>query len=587
MIKIKYTKLISLLILIILHSSCTKEEIVVGDNKLLSLDLIKNGITYSGVINEDKITFTAPSNIDLTNAEVIYKISEYAQILPRPEDIKDWNNEQAFRIESSDGKISSYITVMNRTYIASEGDVILKTQKDVIDLADKQLDIISGNLIIGEEITKKNEEKDPITSLEFLSNLKIIRGNLVINNSFRGESLEGLENIEELKGLIIKSYQSENTEETKNIIDFKNTLIIELEKLQKIDYIVADTDSLKIISLPKIATIDSIHINSIGLVNINLNSLKTVNENIYIAGFRGNTIDKTNSTLNEINLSSLESAGKNLIIEHFWNLTKLNLSNLNSVNGDLDLKYLRKLDKIQLPSLNTLTQGLRIEANDMMIKLEVPNLISLHSLYIASYNNFSNNLKEINFPKLKKCTENLEISFAGSEALNFESLEDVGIINLFDFLFLKEISFNNLKSCSEILINLLPRLENVNLKSLEKADIIKIKKTTALKSISLSHIKTMSEFYIFEAEELKEITGLEIESIKKFSAKKCSKLEKIDLEKLNTAERVDINSASALFNFIAFKNAIHKMEKKNWKVSKCGYNPSYEDMINGKYTNEK
>lgn len=55
---------------------------------------------------------------------------------------------------------------------------------------------------------------------------------------------------------------------------------------------------------------------------------------------------------------------------------------------------------------------------------------------------------------------------------------------------------------------------------------------------------------------------------------------------LTSAKKVDIRYAGALVDYSGLKNVIPSLSSSSsWKVSDCAYNPSYDDMLNGRYTN--
>lgn len=70
--------------------------------------------------------------------------------------------------------------------------MVLATQAEVDNFAETGINRIDGNLTIG---TADGEE---ITNLEGLANLKQISNTLILNPSYKGADLSGLDNLEQL-----------------------------------------------------------------------------------------------------------------------------------------------------------------------------------------------------------------------------------------------------------------------------------------------------------------------------------------------------------------------------------------------------
>jgi len=133
--------------------SCSNDSPFSGtDNRLLSLKLMVNEQEYKGVVTADNtIEITVPVETDLNNAKVEYTISEQASILPNPEKITDWNNEQVFNVISYSGEKRTYIVRVIRLKGEATNDVVLTTDEEVRAFAEKNISRIRGNLIIGKE----------------------------------------------------------------------------------------------------------------------------------------------------------------------------------------------------------------------------------------------------------------------------------------------------------------------------------------------------------------------------------------------------------------------------------------------------
>lgn len=105
-----------------------------------------------------------------------------------------------------DSKVYSY--TYQYTDIEQSGSVVLATQAEVDNFAKTGINKIEGSLTIG---TADGEE---ITNLDGLANLKQISNSLVINPSYKGTDLTGLDNLEQLGSFKLGS----TTSASKNIM---------------------------------------------------------------------------------------------------------------------------------------------------------------------------------------------------------------------------------------------------------------------------------------------------------------------------------------------------------------------------------
>lgn len=162
------------------------------DHFISEFALTVDGITYQAMIVGDKITIEIPYNASLKGATVEYALCEGASINPNPSTIEDWENEWKFVVTSKmqDSKVYSY--TYQYADIEQSGSVVLATQAEVDNFAKTGINKIEGSLTIG---TADGEE---ITNLDGLANLKQISNSLVINPSYKGADLTGLDNLEQL-----------------------------------------------------------------------------------------------------------------------------------------------------------------------------------------------------------------------------------------------------------------------------------------------------------------------------------------------------------------------------------------------------
>ncbi len=92
---------------------------------------------------------------------------------------------------------------------------------------------------------------------------------------------------------------------------------------------------------------------------------------------------------------------------------------------------------------------------------------------------------------------------------------------------------------------------------------------------------------------LKTISAPQLEAIEgalyigrtpRYNPSNGSVLETIDFPRLQSAASVEINYNPSLKDFSSFLTVVRTLQASRWKTSNNGYNPSWQDMMDGKYT---
>jgi hypothetical protein len=55
---------------------------------------------------------------------------------------------------------------------------------------------------------------------------------------------------------------------------------------------------------------------------------------------------------------------------------------------------------------------------------------------------------------------------------------------------------------------------------------------------------------------------------------------------ITSISKVTISYCAKLVNFSGLSNALSRLTAENWSVINCGYNPTYQQMVEGAYSNE-
>lgn len=198
----KITGIICCLALLCTACSEEKTELPWGsDNYIVSFSLTTGADTYPAVIRDGRITVSIPYNVSLEDAQVSYELCEHASIYPDPATVADWDQEWQFLVSSYDNQNDrTYLYTVERTDIATDGSLTLRTQAEVDAFARSGINTVEGNLTIGGE-----DEENPVTNLDGLKNLVSVRCDLTITAAYTGETLAGLENLTTCESLRIGS----------------------------------------------------------------------------------------------------------------------------------------------------------------------------------------------------------------------------------------------------------------------------------------------------------------------------------------------------------------------------------------------
>ena len=348
----------SVFITLLLFSSCQKDPFLGTDNYITDFAFLVNGDNYSAIIDKDDITVNIPSNISLKGATVKYLLSERATITPKPESITDWQKEQMFTVTSYNGQERKYTVNIIKENVILKGDVKLISDKDVEEFAARGINIIDGNLIIG-----TNSGIDSISNIDALQCIKEVSYNIVIGKTFKGESLNGLQNLIKAGGVIAD--MEITFEHNRNFLR-----TIELPSLEKVfGDIRIVCDIMDVISFPKLTTVENLFLHTI------------VNK--------------------EINLNQLQIA--------------------HSIDIDFELDYeIREIKHIDLPQLIECSEKISIASAYGVERISFPLLESAKEFFVFNMTN----LKELKADKLKTITEKFIINSC-NELKSFESIGNI------------------------------------------------------------------------------------------------------------------------------------------------------------------
>lgn len=639
------------------------------DHYISDFALSVGGITYQATIAGEKITVEIPYNTDLEGATAAYTLSEGATINPNPSTIQDWENEWKFVVTSKMQESKVYSYTYRYADIEQSGSVVLATQAEVDNFAETGINRIDGNLTIG---TAEGEE---ISNLEGLIHLKQISNSLIVNPSYKGTDLSGLDNLEQIGGFRLGSITSTSKNTTLKTISLPSLLGV-------VGDFVVNCSAVEKVSIPKVETVEGdVYVISDSLLDLEANALASVGASLVVKGTTESNPKKGHATTEAIVFNSLKQVGNDLAIQYFPKLQGVYLPALEHAGAAsfIGLEVVGSIAMTELRSVGDFT----IESNNVS-NVSLPALVTSGKMYIsAPVNNFDiSSLKNINGEMylgvvnlttldvsaidfngntlhLYACNQLSKITgpetFNGSFYINTSKVENFtieGVSNIQgSFTYTTNTKLKNFimpfsRIAGDVVIGLSRANRGVSIESIQfpklqeiggKLDLtynrfVKKIEFPVLKRIigNDNYIGTAkiddgcifnelesigstpdatTEFYISDGEikcpKLKTISGsleistntstitaisyptLEAISNKLTISRGDEVVTNIDFSGLKTIQQVAIESYTGVSDFSTFRYLFENnilTEASQWTVTKCGYNPTFQDMKDGKYT---
>ena len=413
------TYFLPMLLSLFFLGACDKNDEIVpedaDENFITSVVMTVDGKSYTADIADNTVTITVPYTVSLNNAEVEFKYTTSATIIPDPETVTDWDNERTFRVTSYNGDAREYTYKVVKSEIESDGDVELKTTEEVASFAATKTTVVKGNLIIGSDA----EEAEKITDISALASLKEVTGNIVIRNSYNGADLTGLDNIVSAGGLQVGSTDVASKATELHMISMKA-----LETLS--GDISVYNDQVTYVLFEKLATIEgSVMFNASSLQSFEFPVLTTVGQDLNLQGL--NEENTAAGSIASLEIPELTSVGGVLSVNNLAKLTSMSFLKLKETGG-LDFHTVPvMLETINLPEIETVNGSIIMEAN-----MEAPptgsfvpqrNDVLLAFGGMDKLTTVKGQIKIKNFTALKQLPDWSKITTLGSITLDY--LEDV------------------------------------------------------------------------------------------------------------------------------------------------------------------
>lgn len=315
-------------------------------------------------------------------------------------------------------------------------------------------------------------------------------------------------------------------------------------------------------AMPKVQKITSLIYNksSYGtypLERIDFSALETIDKEVYLRGI----------ALESLSLPKLAIVGTDFVLWDLKLVTSISIPSIRKIGNKFQLYSTALLENIDISTLDTLGT-LEFIGCLSLAKVKTPAVVGNVIINYAS----NATCPTPEFEGLDRIDGKFEFANASQKSqfdvrhvkqigtLNFSVGKTGTVLNLYDA---ESIGILNLNS-SEI--------ETLNAPKLNSVDDMKITYAAKLTTVKMPSLKRVKAFLLSEHN-----------SWGAASARMTDLSTYQDLAHIETIESVKIEYCNNLVNFSAFSTLIPLLGKDTWSVSNCGYNPTYQDMVEGRY----
>lgn len=370
------------------------------DSYIVELSLTVNGVSYPGAIAGKEIVVEVPENVSLKEASAAVVLSEGATIEPNPAAIKDWSVALKFTVTSKSQEKREYSYACRYAQIVESGSVRLATQAEVNLFAETGISRIKGDLVIG------TADGEVITDLKGLDSLRQVSRTLIVNPSYKGENLEGLENLD-----TVGSFRLGSMTEA-----FRGSTIkkVTLPALRCVlgDFVV-NSNGVETLALPQVENVDGeFFVASNALTDFEVNALRNVGGGIFVAS----------NALTDFGVNGLKNVGGGLTVSGST-LTSIGVPSLEGVGGVLsviDGVALHELSFPKLISIGGLKIAPRVPTSTLQLeKLDLPKLAACNGeAYIKA-----ENMTTFSVPSLESQKGNMSLTVKKLKTLDFHATD--------------------------------------------------------------------------------------------------------------------------------------------------------------------
>jgi hypothetical protein len=542
------------------------------DNYITSFALtLVDGDTRPGVFEGDTIFLPATADVALHGADAIVATSENATIIPDPATIDAWDEEQLLVVTAYSGARRVYRYIPRYSNISREGDITLSTQEEVDAFPSLGITAIKGSLTIG-----TIAGTDSIISLDALASLREVVYDITVNPTFTGVILT-LENLERAGSIAINASRAEVQEAyfprlnkvnvSLNARDLRRLECPELTEVGKDCYLSAHADG-GVLNVPGITRVGGTFTYSSAGTYITTLAFPRLEE----AGALALTVNTGKLHAPELracngNITLGVPGGGSIIAVDMPRLEKtggISLSNTKTLflrlpaladGGNITLNTL-PLETLDLPALETATQ-LQLQGLAKLHELDIRSARITTRLYV--YNTDSILVKGNG-----AYCEAIAVS-GTSRVFRATGIPEVGTLTP-PTLAMARVELTGTTRVK----NALALYANVHLScpDLEELGGTFTYRTGnyALGELDLGKLRTIAGSLVITT------SGTSLVNLDAFAS-------------LTSVGSVDTRNQQGLVSFEGLKNAVGSLDASKWTVSGNAYKPTFQDMLDGKYTN--
>lgn len=306
--------------------------------------------------------------------------------------------------------------------------------------------------------------------------------------------------------------------------------------------------------------------------------------------------DNTSSAmLAGIDLSALESVRGNFLIQTKFSGERFLFPALKSVEGQFKLQNLANLTMLDLPQL-TACGSIYLSSLSLLTALDLSKIETLSKIeLVACY--------ELATVKVRSDALNDVALNGGSKRCDFTRFEGAqsiaGTLSVSNYTQNEELSFPGIRTIGTYTQSggKSGGVVTLSFPDLETIGSLKLSSCTWLKTLDAPKLAEVTTLWDTSFMQYVTAGDLKIPSLRRIgefkftggtysSAYNNMQLTSMDdFAGVTQIGKVSVNGWGKLADFTGLKNAVPSLADGNWSVLNCAYNPTWQDMLDGKYTN--
>lgn len=393
---------------------------------------------------------------------------------------------------------------------------------------------------------------------------------------------------EEISNLTLNNLQLDKLKEVSGNLSIENFWNIREVNFRKLERVGGDLEikyirNTSAINLPVLKTVD-------GAFNISCNDKATKLDAPLLescGSFNVASVNLYSINLVKMNLPKLANCNGSFSVKFFGG-TIIDLPSLKSVKGKIDFTNIQFVEKISTPSLSEcgeigLTALLQLEELDfsgcsLSPKVAISNCPVLKKLglpkEITGVLTFTGNAKQTFFPQLfgvEKVGSSVQANSFSCD-VNLGSIKDAAYITMPFASTLTGLEMPNLESVKTINVGSAGKMKIFKAPKLKECTTFMFKGGVLVEDLDFSSLEKVDAFTYYGATAAAKAKDCILTNMNAFSA-------------LKSATKIDIRYCGNLADFSGLKNVVGSISSSsNWTVMGCAYNPTLQDMMDGKYT---